>query len=150
MPTYDYQCKACGHAFELFQQMSDLLKRKCPKCGKPKLERLIGIGAGVLFKGGGFYETDYRSDGYTKAAEADKKAAEGKSEPAKADATTTAASDSKAESKKDSKTDAAGSKSDTGTVKSEPASRGASKSSPRGGKTASKRASAAARKRPLR
>lgn len=82
MPTYDYKCNACGHAFELFQQMSDAVKRKCPRCGKPKLERLIGIGAGVLFKGGGFYETDYRSDSYTKAAEADKKAAQAKTEPA--------------------------------------------------------------------
>ena len=83
MPTYDYKCNACGHTFELFQQMSDSVKRRCPECGKPKLERLIGIGAGVLFKGGGFYETDYRSDSYTKAAEAEKKAAEGKSETAK-------------------------------------------------------------------
>lgn len=80
MPTYDYLCKACGHEFELFQQMSDSVKRKCPKCGKPKLERLIGIGAGVLFKGGGFYETDYRSDSYTKAVEAEKKAAEVKTD----------------------------------------------------------------------
>jgi putative FmdB family regulatory protein len=77
MPTYDYVCNACGHRFELFQQMSDSVKRKCPKCGALKLERLIGTGAAVLFKGGGFYETDYRSESYKKAAEADKKAAEG-------------------------------------------------------------------------
>src|SRR6185503_13878296 len=83
MPTYDYICRACGHEFELFQQMSDPVKRTCPECGKPKLERLIGAGAGVLFKGGGFYETDYRSDSYTKAAEADKKSADAKSETAK-------------------------------------------------------------------
>jgi len=76
MPTYDYICRACDHAFELFQQMSDPVKRKCPKCGKPKLERLIGTGAGVIFKGGGFYETDYRSDSYRKAAEAEKKSAD--------------------------------------------------------------------------
>ena len=80
MPTYDYQCRACGHEFELFQQMTEPVKRKCPKCGKNSLERLIGIGAGVLFKGGGFYETDYRSDSYKKAAEADKKSSETKSE----------------------------------------------------------------------
>ncbi len=98
MPTYDYQCKACGHEFELFQQMSDAVKRKCPKCGKPRLERLIGIGAGVLFKGGGFYETDYRSDSYTKAAEAEKKAAEpaSASKPADAKAGDSKSSDSKA------------------------------------------------------
>lgn len=76
MPTYEYQCDACGHGFELFQSMTAPVKRKCPKCGKAKLQRLIGTGAGIIFKGGGFYQTDYRSEGYAKAAEADKKAAE--------------------------------------------------------------------------
>lgn len=74
MPTYEYLCRGCGHEFELFQSMTDPVKRKCPKCGKPKLERLIGTGAGVIFKGGGFYETDYRSESYKKAAEAETKA----------------------------------------------------------------------------
>ena len=74
MPTYDYVCNKCGHAFELFQQMSDSVKRKCPECGALKLERLVGTGAGVIFKGSGFYETDYRSDSYQKGAEAEKKA----------------------------------------------------------------------------
>jgi len=78
MPTYDYVCDACGHEFELFQSMTDRVKRKCPKCGKPRLKRLIGAGAGVIFKGSGFHETDYRSDSYKKAAEAEKKAAQGK------------------------------------------------------------------------
>ncbi len=78
MPTYDYVCNACGHEFELFQSMSESVKKKCPECGKLKLERLIGTGAGVIFKGGGFYETDYRSDSYKKGAEADKKASETK------------------------------------------------------------------------
>ncbi|MFO0872786.1 MAG: FmdB family zinc ribbon protein [Phycisphaerales bacterium] len=78
MPTYDYRCNACGHAFELFQSMTAPVQRKCPACGKLKLERLIGMGAGVIFKGGGFYETDYRTEAYTKSAEAEKKAAEGK------------------------------------------------------------------------
>lgn len=85
MPTYDYICNACKHEFEEFQSMSAKTLTKCPKCGKPKLERKIGIGAGVLFKGGGFYETDYRSDSYKKAAEADGKPGESKGE-AKADA----------------------------------------------------------------
>src|SRR5688572_8559230 len=76
MPTYDYLCEACNHAFELFQSITAPVQRKCPHCGKPRLKRLIGAGAGVLFKGGGFYETDYRSDSYKKAAEADKKAAD--------------------------------------------------------------------------
>jgi len=78
VPTYEYECSKCGHAFELFQQMSASLKRKCPECGKLSLKRLIGTGSGVIFKGGGFYETDYRSDSYKKAADADKKAAEPK------------------------------------------------------------------------
>lgn len=77
MPTYDYVCDACEHEFELFQQMSDPVKRKCPECAKLKLRRLIGAGAGVIFKGSGFYETDYRSDSYKKSADADKKASTG-------------------------------------------------------------------------
>ncbi len=79
MPTYDYVCQACGHEFELFQQMSDPVKCKCPACTEQKLRRRVGSGAGILFRGGGFHETDYRSESYKKAAEADKKAAEGKS-----------------------------------------------------------------------
>ena len=78
MPTYEYECRGCGHAFELFQQMSDPVKRKCPECRKLSLKRLIGTGSGVIFKGGGFYETDYRSDSYKKAADADQKAADPK------------------------------------------------------------------------
>jgi len=77
MPTYDYRCRGCGHEFELFQSMRESPKRKCPECGKMALERLIGTGAAVLFKGSGFYETDYRSESYKKAAEAEKKAASG-------------------------------------------------------------------------
>jgi putative FmdB family regulatory protein len=72
MPTYDYRCKACGHEFEQFQSMKDAPLRKCPACKKASLERLIGTGAAILFKGSGFYETDYRSESYKKAAEADK------------------------------------------------------------------------------
>lgn len=72
MPTYDYVCDACGHAFDEFQSMTAEPLRRCPSCGKLKLRRLIGTGAGVLFKGSGFYETDYRSESYRKAADADK------------------------------------------------------------------------------
>ncbi len=75
MPTYDYHCKNCDHAFELFQSMSAGVKKKCPKCSKMTLERLIGTGAAVIFKGSGFYETDYRSKSYSSDKEADKKAA---------------------------------------------------------------------------
>ena len=64
MPTYAYLCSACDHEFEIMQKMSDSIKKKCPECKKMKLRRLIGAGAGVIFKGSGFYETDYRSDSY--------------------------------------------------------------------------------------
>jgi putative FmdB family regulatory protein len=79
MPTYDYLCDACGHKFEHFQSISDKLLKKCPKCKKSKLRRLFGTGAAVVFKGSGFYTTDYRSDAYKKAAQADKSAGEPKS-----------------------------------------------------------------------
>lgn len=100
MPTYDYRCNACGHEFELFQGITESKKRKCPKCGKLKLERLFGTGAGVLFKGSGFYETDYRSSSYKEAAEKDKKAAEPKKDGApKADAGSKPASESPSKKK---------------------------------------------------
>ena len=72
MPTYDYSCDACHHQFELFQSITAKPEKKCPKCKKNKLRRLFGAGAGIMFKGSGFYQTDYRSDSYKKAAEADK------------------------------------------------------------------------------
>jgi putative FmdB family regulatory protein len=68
MPTYEYKCEACGHAFEKFQSMTSAPIRKCPNCGKLKVKRLIGTGAGLIFKGSGFYITDYRSDAYKKDA----------------------------------------------------------------------------------
>ena len=79
MPTYDYECDSCTHSFELFQSISEPLKKKCPECGKMKLRRLFGTGAALLFKGSGFYQTDYRSDSYKKGAKAEKKASSGKS-----------------------------------------------------------------------
>jgi putative FmdB family regulatory protein len=60
MPTYEYECQACGHAFEALQSMTEPKLSKCPKCKKNKLVRLIGSGSGVIFKGSGFYETDYK------------------------------------------------------------------------------------------
>ena len=60
MPTYQYECSGCGHSFEILQSMKDAKLRKCPECGKFKLNRLIGTGAGVIFKGSGFYATDYK------------------------------------------------------------------------------------------
>lgn len=72
MPTYDYVCDACEHQFELYQSIKEDAKKQCPECGKKKLRRLIGPGAAIVFKGSGFYTTDYRSDSYKKAAAADK------------------------------------------------------------------------------
>jgi putative FmdB family regulatory protein len=76
MPTYEYICDNCQHQFERFQSIKARPIRKCPKCGKLSVQRLIGAGAGIIFKGSGFYQTDYRSEGYKKAAESEKKPAE--------------------------------------------------------------------------
>ena len=70
MPTYEYECQACGHAFEELQSMTDAKLTQCPKCHKKKLARLIGGGSGMIFKGSGFYETDYKKK---TAPSADKK-----------------------------------------------------------------------------
>jgi putative FmdB family regulatory protein len=81
MPTYDYTCDACEHTFELFQGINDPVETKCPSCGKKKLRRLFGTGAGIIFKGSGFYQTDYRSESYKKSAAKDSKVSDsGKSE----------------------------------------------------------------------
>src|SRR5262245_40445476 len=72
MPTYEYACDACKYESEEFQSITAAPLKKCPKCGKPRLKRLIGTGGGVIFKGSGFYQTDYRSESYKKAAEAEK------------------------------------------------------------------------------
>ena len=75
MPTYEYRCSACGHEMEAFQSIKARPLKKCPECSAMKLERLISGGGAVIFKGSGFYETDYRSKDYTQKAEAEKKAA---------------------------------------------------------------------------
>jgi putative FmdB family regulatory protein len=80
MPTYEYHCDACEHNFDEFQSMSAAPLKKCPQCGKSKLRRVFGTGAAVLFKGSGFYETDYRSESYKKAAKADQEAGSKKAE----------------------------------------------------------------------
>ena len=74
MPTYEYQCDACDHNFDEFQSINDKPLKKCPQCKKPKLRRVFGIGAAILFKGSGFYQTDYRSESYKAAAKADQDA----------------------------------------------------------------------------
>ena len=80
MPTYDYICDACQHEFEAYESIKADSQTICPACHEPKLRRKIGAGAAILFKGSGFYQTDYRSESYKKGAAADKTS----SEPAKA------------------------------------------------------------------
>lgn len=77
MPTYDYKCKACDHVWEEFQSIKAPATKKCPKCAKSKAERQIGGGGGLIFRGSGFYITDYRSESYKKSAEADKPSSSG-------------------------------------------------------------------------
>lgn len=98
MPTYDYECEKCGHRFELFQTMSEERKKRCPKC-KGKLRRLIGTGAGMIFKGSGFYVTDYRSDSYKNQKKSE--SSEGSPPAPKSDAAKPEPSSPKAEKKPD-------------------------------------------------
>ena len=98
MPTYDYKCDACHHAWEEFHSMSAGPTKKCPTCGKKKARRLIGAGGGVIFKGSGFYQTDYRSDSYKKASDADKAPSTSSDSGGKSDSTTKSDSGSKSDS----------------------------------------------------
>jgi len=77
MPTYEYECGSCGHRYELFQLITARPIKKCPECGRRTAVRLIGTGSSIIFKGSGFYETDYRSESYKKAAKAEAEAASG-------------------------------------------------------------------------
>ena len=95
MPTYDYACEKCGHTFEEFQSITAKSLRKCPECGKMGLKRLIGAGAAIIFKGSGFYQTDYRSDSYKNAATKEK---DGGKKTDKADGKTKGKADGKAAS----------------------------------------------------
>ncbi|NQT94758.1 MAG: zinc ribbon domain-containing protein [Lentisphaerae bacterium] len=99
MPTYEYECTRCGHVFEQFHSMTDKRRKRCPKC-RGGVRKLIGAGAGILFKGSGFYQTDYRSDSYREGA---KKDTPTESKPA-----------SKPEKKKEKKPDKTASSSATG------------------------------------
>jgi len=96
MPTYAYACAKCNHTFEAFQSIKAKPLRECPACGQNALKRLIGTGAGIIFKGSGFYCTDYRSDSYKTAAKSDTGGTSTKSDTAK---TTDAKSETKAEPK---------------------------------------------------
>jgi putative FmdB family regulatory protein len=119
MPTYEYQCKTCGAVMEVFQSITAkaLKKHECQTCGKTRaVERLIGTGSALIFKGSGFYQTDYRSENYTKAAKAESDAGKpakdpaGKSDSTGADKTPAAKSETKSETKSDSKSSEGGSK----------------------------------------
>jgi putative FmdB family regulatory protein len=108
MPTYEYICDACGHTFDEFQSITEKPLKKCPQCGKSKLRRGFGGGAAILFKGSGFYQTDYRSESYKAAAKADEpsaKPAGGTSDTAKADGGTSAGGNGATSGKKTSKSD---------------------------------------------
>ena len=96
MPTYEYKCDACGNEFERFQSITAEPIKRCPKCGKNKVRRLIGTGAGLIFKGSGFYITDYRDKSYTDKAKAESGGGEKKE----------SSSDAKTETKSDGKSDA--------------------------------------------
>lgn len=95
MPTYDYVCRACKHRLEIFQSMSESPKKKCPKCGKQQLQRQIGAGAAILFKGSGFYQTDYRSSSYSEDAKKDTAPAQAKPADDAAKTSATPAAESK-------------------------------------------------------
>lgn len=95
MPTYDYVCDACGNEFEAFESIVSQPQTDCPQCKARKLRRKIGPGAAILFKGSGFYKTDYRSDSYKSAAKAEKSSSgTTKSDAAKSDAPKTDSSKS--------------------------------------------------------
>lgn len=103
MPTYEYRCKTCEHAWEEFQSIKAKPTRKCPDCGKLKAERIISAGGGIIFKGSGFYQTDYRSESWKKGEKADKKLQESSS----------SGDSKKSADKKSNDTKSTGSKSDS-------------------------------------
>ena len=102
MPTYAYVCQNCQHEFDAFQSIKAKPLRVCPACGQTALKRLIGSGAGIIFKGSGFYCTDYRSDGYKSAASSDT-GSKSKSDEKKPDAKPAATPEAKSEPKEPKK-----------------------------------------------
>jgi len=113
MPTYEYKCDACGNRFEKFQSITAAPIRKCPKCGKSRVRRLIGTGAGLIFKGSGFYTTDYRDASYKEKAKAES-GASGSGD--KADAKPDTKSEGKTESKPSGESKPAAESKKTGTT----------------------------------
>lgn len=131
MPTYDYVCDACGHALEIYQSITDAPKKKCPRCGKSKLARRIGAGAGFIFKGAGFHKTDYRSESYKAGEKADTSAATAASSTSDA----AAASKSDAPAKDAPKSDAKPDSKSTSKPESKSAPKPASDSKPKKSKS---------------
>ncbi len=103
MPTYGYVCKKCQHQFDEFQSITAKPLRKCPACGQNALKRMIGTGSGIIFKGSGFYCTDYRSDGYKSAAKSDGSTTKSKTDTKKTETTPAPAAETKAEPKEPKK-----------------------------------------------
>ncbi len=145
MPTYEYKCDACGHAFEKFQQITAAPVKKCPECGKSKVRRLISAGGGMIFKGSGFYITDYRSEGYSNAAKADSAAGKegggggdaGSKDAAAKDSGTK--SDTKPETKSEAKSESKSEqKAESKPVENKTASKSAAKSESKPSKSAKK------------
>ena len=99
MPTYEYRCDACGNEFEKFQSITSAPIRKCPKCGKNKVRRLISTGAGLIFKGSGFYITDYRDSSYKEKAKSESGEKSEKKESSETKTTEAKAGETKAEAK---------------------------------------------------
>ncbi len=100
MPTYDYECEKCGHTFEFFQSITAEPLQQCPEC-QGKVKRLIGTGAGIIFKGSGFYQTDYRSDSYQSQAKKDKESSSSTdSKSSESKTTESKSTDKKTETKK--------------------------------------------------
>jgi len=142
MPTYEYKCKSCGHKFEKFHSMTAASIKKCPECGKRTVERLIGTGAALIFKGSGFYITDYRDASYAEKAKADsapaKTESDSKSPAAEAKP---AANETKSETKAEAKSDAKpevkpAAKAESAPAKSEPKPAAKSSSAKRSNKSA--------------
>ena len=104
MPTYDYQCQACGHSWELFQSMNDNPVKSCPKCKKRKAKRLLGVGAGLIFKGTRFYETDYKNKSGGEKKEGSSDSASGSSDSSKSSDSGKSSDSSKSSDSKSSST----------------------------------------------
>jgi putative FmdB family regulatory protein len=109
MPTYEYECEACGHEMEAFQSMTEEHLKKCPECGKNGLKRKIGMGAGIIFKGSGFYETDYKNKNSESKSDKSSKSGENATN---SKSKTDGASEAKSETKKEVKSSGETKKSD--------------------------------------